>query len=57
MRHPRIPVMPSLLALGFVEAFATNEGFRTVSSDEYNDCLERGGDPDDRRVPANETCT
>ncbi len=40
-----------------IEACATNEGFRTVCIDEYNDCIALGGDPEDCRVAATETCT
>lgn len=40
-----------------VEACAGNENFKAVCVDEYNDCIERGGDPDQCAAAATETCT
>jgi hypothetical protein len=40
-----------------IELCTTNENFRTVCLDEYNDCVGMDGDPGQCKVAAEETCT
>jgi len=40
-----------------VEACSTNANFKAVCVDEYNDCIDLGGDPGQCAAAATETCT
>ncbi len=40
-----------------IQVCVTNENFRTVCLDEYNDCVGMDGDPGQCRLAAEETCT